>query len=270
MGKQRKFGLIGGGNMGEALIKGLIQSGIALPAEIIVSEPLDERRDYLRNEYQIAVESDNKALVIEAPVIILAVKPQVMEKVLNDIQARVEPNHLIITIAAGVKVETIQSVLPSDTPVIRAMPNTPALALSGATAIAPGSHAGKEHLEVARTLFEAVGIVVEVEEKNMDAVTALSGSGPAYVFVFMEALTDAGVLEGLPRDQAFLLACQTILGSAKLAKEAGVSPAQLKDKVTSPAGTTITGLMVLEKGGLRGLIMEAVQAASKRSAELGE
>ncbi len=269
MGKEKKFGLIGGGNMGEALVKGLIQSGEAGPREIIVSEPLAARRDYLKNEYQVAVEADNKAVIQAAPVIILAVKPQVMAKVLDNIRAEVTSNHLIISIAAGVKLETIQSAFGPGVPVVRAMPNTPALSLSGATAIAPGNHASKDDLKMARTLFEAVGIVVEVEEKSMDAVTALSGSGPAYVFVFMEALTDAGVLEGLPRDQAFLLACQTILGSAKLAREAGASPALLKDKVTSPAGTTIAGLMVLEKGGLRGLVMEAVKAAAERSKELG-
>ncbi|MBW2091713.1 MAG: pyrroline-5-carboxylate reductase [Deltaproteobacteria bacterium] len=269
MGTERKFGLIGGGNMGEALVKGLIQSGRAQPGEIIVSDPLAIRRDYLKEEYQVTVDEDNNAVVESAPAVILAVKPQVMSRVLDDIRDQVNANHLIISIAAGVKLESIESALAGEVPVVRAMPNTPALALSGATAISPGSYASGKHLKTARALFEAVGVVVEVEEKDMDAVTALSGSGPAYVFIFMEALTDAGVLEGLPRDQAFLLACQTILGSAKLAKEAGVSPAQLKDKVTSPAGTTIAGLMVLEKGGLRGLIMEAVKAAAERSKELG-
>ncbi|MBW2060691.1 MAG: pyrroline-5-carboxylate reductase [Deltaproteobacteria bacterium] len=270
MGTERRFGLIGGGNMGEALIKGLIQSGQARPEDIIVSDPLAARRSYLQEEYQVAAKDDNKSLVKEAAIIILAVKPQVLDEVLNEIQSVVEPRHLIISIAAGVSLPRIESALPSGTPTIRAMPNTPALALAGATAIAPGKHASEKHLAMARILFEAVGLVVEVAEKNMDAVTALSGSGPAYIFIILEALADAGVLEGLPRDQALLLAAQTILGSAKLVLESGFHPAQLKDRVTSPGGTTISGLMVLEKGGLRGLIMEAVRTAARRSAELGK
>ncbi len=269
MGVESSFGLIGGGNMGEALIKGLIQSRQRRPDQIIVSEPLEARREYLRKEYQISVAGDNQALVKEADNIILAIKPQIMGRVLDDIKPVVTPDHLVISIAAGVSLATIQAGLPDKIPVIRTMPNTPALVLAGAAAMAPGEYAGPEHMETARGLFEAVGLAVEVEEKHLDAVTGLSGSGPAYVFVFLEALTDAGVLMGLMRQDALTLAAQTILGSVQLAMETGKHTGQLKDMVTSPGGTTIAGLNVLEVGGFRGLIMEAVKAATNRSVELG-
>lgn len=199
MGTELSFGVVGGGNMGEALIKGLIKSGQCRPEQIIVSEPLESRREFLREEYQIIVTEDNQAVLKEAENIILAVKPQIMNRVLNDIKSAVTPDHLIISIAAGVNLATIQGALPDGVPVIRTMPNTPSLVLAGAAAMAPGIYAGPEHMALARRLFEAVGIVVQVEEKNMDAVTGLSGSGPAYVFVFLEALADAGVLMGLAR-----------------------------------------------------------------------
>ncbi|MBW2624046.1 MAG: pyrroline-5-carboxylate reductase [Deltaproteobacteria bacterium] len=269
MGTESSFGVIGGGNMGEALVKGLILSGQRGPAQIIVSEPLESRREFLREEYQIVVTEDNQVLMKEAENIILAVKPQIMDRVLDDIKAAVTPDHLIISIAAGVNLATIQGALPDGVPVIRTMPNTPALVLAGAAAMAPGKYAGPEHMETARGLFEAVGLVVEVEEKHLDAVTGLSGSGPAYVFIFLEALADAGVLMGLARPDALALAAQTILGSAQLAMETGRHTGQLKDMVTSPGGTTIAGLSVLELGGLRGLIMEAVKTATNRSIELG-
>lgn len=265
---QKKYAFIGGGNMGEALIKGLLKSGLAKSQDIVVAEPLAERRQYLKQEYRIAVDEDNKNAVKEAGIVVLAVKPQVIDKALKEIGQILDKNQLVISIAAGVKIERIESFLPEGTPVIRTMPNTPALVLCGATAMAPGKSVLKKHLKQALALFEAVGVAVEVEEKHMDAVTGLSGSGPAYVFIFLEALADGGVLQGLSREQALTLAAQTIFGSARLALEPGAHPGRLKDMVASPGGTTITGLQVLERGGLRGLIMDAVAAAAKRSSEL--
>jgi len=269
MEARRKYGVFGGGNMGEALIKGLLSSGLAEPGNVAVSEPLEERRSHLAKTYGVTVIDDNAALVPGTAVLILAIKPQVIGRVLESIRTLVELDQLVVSIAAGVTLGTIESSLKDGVPVIRAMPNTPALILEGATAVAGGRHATPEHMETARALFEAVGRVVEIEEKDMDAVTGLSGSGPAYFFVILEALADAGVLLGLPRDKAFMLAGQTALGAARLALEPGAHPGRLKDMVTSPGGTTIAGLKVLEQGGLRGLIMDAVAAAAQRSVELG-
>jgi len=264
----KSYGFIGGGNMGEALIRGLMASGHGEAHDIMVAEPDAERRRFLHETYGVAVEDDNRAVIRQAKTVVLAVKPQIIERVLNEIAPENFSGRLIISIAAGVKTARIEALLPQGTPVIRAMPNTPALVLKGATAITAGKSASPEHLNLARNLFNAVGLTVQIEEKNMDAVTGLSGSGPAYVFIILEALTDAGVLQGLSREQAFSLAAQTIYGSAALALEPGAHPGRLKDMVTSPGGTTITGLRILERGGLRGLIMDAVAAAAKRSAEL--
>ena len=269
MATRRKYGVFGGGNMGEALVKGLLSSGRAASEDVAVSEPLDERRSYLEETYKVKVLKENTALAPGAAVLILAVKPQVVVHVLEEIRTLVEPEQLVVSIAAGVTTGAIESTLRAGVPVVRAMPNTPALVLAGATAVAGGRHASAAHLEAARALFESVGRVVEVEEKDMDAVTGLSGSGPAYFFVMLEALADAGVLLGLPRDKALMLASQTALGAARLVLESGLHPGRLKDMVTSPGGTTIAGLKVLEQGGIRGLLMAAVEAATQRSLELG-
>ena len=269
MGRTIEFGLIGGGNMGEALIRGLIESKLTVPTAIMAADPVAERRAHLAEIHGITVVESNLEVARSAAVIILAVKPQIMPRILEEIGREVDSDGLVISIAAGINLQTLQSAFGHDVPVIRAMPNTPALILKGATAMAPGRFVSAQHLSLARRLFEAVGLVIQVEEKDMDAVTGLSGSGPAYVFIILEALADAGVLVGLPRDKALLLAGQTILGSARLAQERGIHPGQLKDMVASPGGTTIAGLKVLEKGGLRGLLMEAVDAATRRSAELG-
>lgn len=266
----KKIGLIGGGNMGEALIKGLLQSGHFDTSQITVSDISRDRLTYLQENYQVSTISDNGKVARAADVIILAVKPQQMGDVLGEIHAQVLHLPLVISIAAGVTIAAIEQVLGEAVPVVRVMPNTPALVLTGATAIAGGAHANSDHIATARMLFESVGLVVEVDESHMDAVTGLSGSGPAYVYLFIEALTDGGVLMGLPRPVARDLAVQTTMGAAKLVANSGSHLAALKDQITSPGGTTIHGLAVLESGGMRGMLMEAVEAATRRSAELGK
>lgn len=265
-----RLGFIGGGNMGEALIKGLLISGRFDASQIGVSDISQERLDHLHNTYQVSTVAGNRELAAGSDLIVLAVKPQQVGDVLGEINASLDHLPLMISIAAGVPIATLEQSLGKPVPVIRVMPNTPALVLAGASAIAAGTHASADHLAIAKVLFEAVGLVVEVEESHMDAVTGLSGSGPAYVFLFMEALIDAGVLMGLSRPVARDLAVHTTLGSAKLLAESGEHPGVLKDQITSPGGTTIHGLTILESGGLRGMIMDAVEAATRRSEELGK
>ena len=270
MGATKRFGFIGGGNMAEAIIKGVLQSGLAKPEEITVFDPDSDRKNLLKEDYGLEPATDNASLVKDSETVVLAVKPQTMDSVLNEIGSLFTNKHLVVSVAAGVPITRIQSAIGASTPVVRVMPNTPALVLSGAAALAGGSFAQEEHMARAAAIFESVGQAVIVEEKYLDVVTGLSGSGPAYVFVFLEALADGAVRMGLPRKEAWLLACQTVLGSAKLARDSGMHPGQLKDQVTSPGGTTIAGLHALEKGGFRGVVMDAVAAATTKSKELGK
>ena len=205
-----------------------------------------------------------------ANVVVLAVKPQVLPEVLAEIAPAASPDRLFISVAAGITCETIESALGGTATVVRAMPNTPALVQAGATVLAPGQHAGQADLDLARCIFEAVGIVEVLTESQMNAVTGLSGSGPAYVFVILESLADAGVKVGLPRPIALKLAAQTVMGAAKLLLDTNGHPGQLKDMVTSPGGTTIAGLHALEQGGLRTTLISAVEAATQRALELGK
>jgi pyrroline-5-carboxylate reductase len=263
------YGFIGGGNMGEALIKGLIASGKAQQDHIWVHDVNPSRLVHLTREYHIQMSEDNVDLVRRCGIVVLAVKPQNMEKVLMEVGPSLSDQHLVISIAAGITLNKLQSAISASTPVIRTMPNTPALVMAGATALAPGAFVNEYHMALARDLFESVGLAVEVEEKYLDIVTGLSGSGPAYVFVLMEAMADGALRMGLPRAAAQLLAAQSVLGAAKLLLESGRHPGELKDMVTSPGGTAITGLHALEKGGFRGTIMDAIAAATNRSRELG-
>jgi pyrroline-5-carboxylate reductase len=263
----KKIGFIGGGNMAEAIIKGLVGGGFPVGA-IMVAEPVSLRRDFLVSEYSVEVTDDNLDVARKADIIILAIKPQVAASVLTGLELVTSSDTLIISIMAGVSTGFIEETLTNGVRVIRCMPNTPALVQAAATALCPGRKATGQDLEIAREIFARVGVVVTVPEKQMDAVTGLSGSGPAYVFTFMEALADAGVKNGLPRDVAASLAVQTVLGAARMAAETGEHPALLREKVTSPGGTTIAGLHTLENGRFRGLIMDAVDAATQRSREL--
>lgn len=266
---QSKIGFIGGGKMAEALIRGIIQSQLFDSSQIITVEPLAERRQDLSDLYKINVAEDTKA-VADCGIIILAVKPQVMGSVLDGLTDIINVNHLIVSIAAGIPLSFIESRLCEKCRVIRVMPNTPALVLEGASALSGGAATTRDDIEICRNIFSAVGKCITVDEKYLDAVTGLSGSGPAYVFSFIEALIDGGVKVGLARGDAELLALQTVLGSVRLAMETGDHPAVLRSMVTSPGGTTIAGLHKLEKDGFRAAVMSCVEEATRRSKELGD
>lgn len=267
---KKTLGFLGAGNMAAALVKGLLHSKLVPPAGIIVSDVKADRLASLHQTHGIRTTSDNHELVRTSDVVVLAVKPQVIDKVLEAVGKDIRADQLVVSVAAGVPVSAIENRLPDGARVVRSMPNTPATALAGATAIAPGTHATDEDLAVARAIFEAVGRVVSLDETLLDAVTGLSGSGPAYVMLMIEALADGGVKVGLHRDTALLLAAQTVFGSAKLLLETGEHPGRLKDMVTSPGGTAIAGLHTLESGGLRRTLIDAVEAATMRAQALGE
>lgn len=267
--KGKRVGFLGGGNMGEALIRGLVGANL-VPLELMAATDVrTERTIQLTKQFGIAAHDDNARLVRESDVVILAVKPQVIGSVLAEIAPVVTAHHLIISIAAGVATATIRTGLGKDARIIRVMPNTPALVLQGAAAIARGPGAGPEDLAVAEEIFAAVGRVVVLEEAAMDAVTGLSGSGPAYVALVVESLADGGVRMGLDRATAMTLAAQTVLGAAQLLLETGMHPGTLKDMVSSPGGTTIAGIAALEEGGVRAAFIRAVERATLRSRELG-
>jgi pyrroline-5-carboxylate reductase len=260
-----KLGIIGGGVMGEALLSRLISRQIYVPKDVLVSEPQAQRRDFLASRYQVKVTADNQVVVDFSDVLLLAIKPQVFDAVVMPLSGRAQ--QLVVSILAGVPIRRLEAAFQGQ-PVVRAMPNTPATVGAGMTAIAPGTHTQPSHLQLAQQLFEAVGEVVEVPENLIDAVTGLSGSGPGYVAVMIEALIDGGVAVGLPRATATKLAIQTVRGTAELL-QTGIHPAELKDRVTSPGGTTIAGISHMEKAGVRSALIEAVRAAYIRSQELG-
>lgn len=267
-----KFGLIGGGVMGEALLSRLLASGMYQPSEVIVSEPTNLRRSFLEQEYSVTTTIDNCQVYRQTEdVVFLAIKPQVFSAVAQELASVLEKTSapLVISIMAGVSIHQLEAAFPR-TPVIRAMPNTPATVGAGVTALSGGAYVQPNHQETAGKIFAAVGEVVEVSESLMDAVTGLSGSGPAYVALFVEALADGGVASGLPRPIAQRLALETVLGTATLLKESKLHPAELKDRVTSPGGTTIAGIAQLERKSFRSALIEAVIAATARSQELGK
>lgn len=266
-----KLAIIGAGQMAEALAGGILASRWCAPASVRVTDVSQERRDLMKSRFGVAVGTDNREAAGWAEVVLLAVKPQTMSSVLEEL-SQVLPGRLVISIAAGWTIQRLgQGFEQSKQPprIVRVMPNTPALVREGMSAIACGSGVSEADAQLARTLFESVGRVVTVEERVMDAVTGLSGSGPAYVFLAIEALADGGVKMGLTRPVASLLAAQTVLGAAKMVLETDEHPARLKDRVASPGGTTIAGLHELEQGGLRATLMAAVEAATNRSKELG-
>jgi pyrroline-5-carboxylate reductase len=264
------IGFLGTGNMAEALIKGLTSAGVVEPTQVYGSDPRRERCKEIADRYGIHVTTHNEDVVRHAEIVVLSVKPQILAQVCDEVAPHLKPHALCISIAAGTPVAAIERHLPKGTRVVRTMPNTPALVGAGATAIAAGSHAKEEDIEAARRIFDAVGKTVVLDESQLDAVTGLSGSGPAYVFLIIEALSDAGVKMGLSRYNAQALAAQTVLGSAKLLIDTNEHPGRLKDMVTSPGGTAIAGLHTLEAGGLRTTLINAVEAATRRSRELGE
>ena len=267
--KTRRLGFLGAGNMSEALIKGLLHAKVLPPERILASDVKGDRLEHLHKIHGIRTTTDNHLLLRESDVLVLAVKPQAIDKVLTEVGADLRSDQLVVSVAAGVPIAALEARLPAGARVVRSMPNTPATVQAGATAIAGGAHAREDDLRIARELFEAVGRVVVLDEGLLDAVTGLSGSGPAYVMLIIEALADGGVKVGLHRDTALLLAAQTVFGSARLLLETGEHPGRLKDMVTSPGGTAIAGLHTLESGGLRKTLMDAVEVATRRAAELG-
>jgi pyrroline-5-carboxylate reductase len=263
----RKIAFIGGGNMAEAIIRGLLREDVGVG--ICVAEISPKRRDQLEGQFpNVRVVGDAAEAAGWGEVVILAIKPQQAESALDLIERAVTPDKLVISIMAGIPSSKIEANLVPGCRVVRAMPNTPGLIGAGATAVCSGRKASSDDLDLARQIFALIGVAVSVDEKLMDAVTGLSGSGPAYVFTFIEALADAGVKNGLPRDVAAQLAAQTVLGAARMVVETGEHTTLLKEKVTSPGGTTIAALHALENGGFRGVVMNAVDAASNRSKEL--
>lgn len=263
------IGFIGGGNMAEAILKGIISGGTAAES-ILVSEPLGPRRQQLASTYGARTTADNCEVAHTCSTIILAVKPQLAASVCSALKSDLNGKHLLVSIMAGISCSTLEGFFSEPVRVVRVMPNTPSLVLCGAAAIARGANAIEVDMAEVEAIFTMVGSCCRVDEKLMDAVTGLSGSGPAYVLTFIEALADGGVKNGLPRDVALSLALQTVLGTAKLLAETGEHPGSLRDKVTSPGGTTISGLHALEKGSFRATVMNAVEAATARSKELGK
>lgn len=255
--------------MGQAVVRGLLASGWAAKHEIIATHPEPEKAKALGEQLGIATETDNARAAKEADIVLLGVKPQIIKHALKDLRGVVKEEQLVISIAAGISTRFIEYYL-QDAPVIRCMPNLAVTVGMGASAMCAGSHVGQKHMDDARAIFEAVGTVEVVTESLMDAVTGLSGTGPMYVFHLIEAMADAGVKCGLTREVATRLAMQTVRGSARLAQTSDQHPAALKDQVTSPGGTAIAALHVLRKEAFSAIVMDAVEVATRRSAELGD
>lgn len=266
----RTIGFIGAGNMANAILSGLINSGIYTAEELSVSDIEGAKLQELSDRLGVKRFSSNRDLVRECGVILLAVKPQVIREVLEEIKDEIKDHHLIISIAAGIPIKMIRSIISPDTPIIRVMPNTPALIQKGVSALAPGKTASPDHMGTAKTIFDAVGKSVVVDEAMMDAVTALSGSGPGFVFKIMECFVQAGVKQGFDEQTSHLLVIQTFLGVAHLAEKSDLSLSRLREMVTSPGGTTAAGLASFEESGLTDTIIRAVDAACRRSVELGK
>jgi pyrroline-5-carboxylate reductase len=269
--KNKIIAIIGTGNMGDALVSGLIGSGSSNPQNIICSDVRKDKLDKIKTMYKVRTTTSNLKAVSQADIVIYAVKPQLMASVLIETAKKLDMSKLVISIAAGVPLAAMESCIDKDMRLIRVMPNIAAAVKEAATAIAAGAHATKEDIELAMEIFNSIGRCIFLKENYlMDAITGLSGSGPAYIFLIVDALADAGVKMGLSRQDSLFLASQTILGAAKLLIETQEHPGQLKDKVTSPGGTAIAGLATLESGGLRTTLIRAVEAATNRSKELGD
>jgi pyrroline-5-carboxylate reductase len=266
----KRFAFVGAGNMAEALVRGLLASGAVTGEDITVSGRRKERTLRTAERLGVHAAADNAECVHGADVVMLCVKPQVMGAVLAQVGSQVPPEALVISVAAGIPTSSMEHHLPPGARVVRSMPNTGAIVRQSATAIAGGSNATEADLDAAKAVFDSVGRTVVVDEVHLDAVTGLSGSGPAYMFLVIDALADAGVKVGLSRDVAMELAAQTVLGSAQLLLQTGEHPGRLKDQVTSPGGTAIAGIATLEAGGLRTTLINAVETATRRARELGE
>ncbi len=263
-------GIIGAGNMGEVLIRGLIQSGSVKNKDIITSDTNRERLSYIDKTYGVRTTTSNAKLVESASIVIIAVKPQNVDDLLEELSKSSHEEHLFISIVAGITTERLAAKMHHQSGIIRVMPNAPSSVLAGIAALCPGRNVSAGDLKRAVSIFECVGKTVVIRnEALMDVVTGLSGSGPAFVFLVIESLSDAGVQLGISRKEASLLAAQTAYGAAKMLLETGRHPSELKDIVATPGGTTFAGLKMLEKGNFRSTIMDAVEAATERSRDLG-
>lgn len=268
--KEKKVAVLGAGKLGETLIRGLLDAGVISNANVIVTAGHQKRLDEMMERFHVAGTLSNAQADGKADVIIISVKPQKVPAVVSEISDVVRPPQLLISVAASVSSAFIEKHLNSPVPVIRAMPNTPCLLNKGMTGIAAGKNASREHLETAKFIFDSVGRSVIVDEQHMDAITGLSASGPAFIYIVIESLAEAGVKVGLPRDIATELAAQTVVGAGSMVLETGEHPAKLKDTVTTPAGCTVDGILELEDGGLRVTLIKAVVKATSRAKELLE
>ena len=265
-----KIGVIGAGKIGSAIARGIIRAGLVKKENVMASDVTDELRQAIARDLDIKVTPDNGALCDFAEITILAVKPQIVDAVAREIAKKLGKSKLLVSVAAGVPLGRIETHLDPGARVVRVMPNIPCVVGAGAAGFAGGGHATPADLEKVGAILNSFGVGLAVEEKYLDAVTGLSGSGPAYVFLFMEALADGGVQVGLSRDVALKLAMQTVYGAARMALESNKHLSELKDEVTSPGGTTIAGLYAMEQNGFRGTVMKAVVSATRRSQELGK
>lgn len=265
-----KIGFIGAGAMAEALIKGILSSGNYTPDQLCASDISEARLKHLKATYEVAGHKNNSRVAAEADIIILAVKPDKAEEVILQVKDTITADQLLITIAAGVSTGAVEKWAGKEIPVVRVMPNTPCLVGKGISAVSPGRYCDSSHLEAAHRILGCVGKTVSVPEKLMNGVTGVSGSGPAYIYLVIEAMTDAAVTVGIPRDVAAQLVLSTVIGSAEMVAQTGQHPAVLKAQVVSPGGTTAAGVNELEDGKLRALFTRAVKAAAERAGEIGE
>jgi pyrroline-5-carboxylate reductase len=267
---KEKIGIIGAGKIGSAIARGIIRAGLVAKDHVMASDVSDPLRQSIAKELGIKVTPDNGKVCDFADIVILAVKPQIVDSVLKESARKLGKAKLLVSVAAGVPVSRLEANLAQGARVVRVMPNIPCVVGAGAAGYAGGEHASTKDMETVGWVLNSFGVAMPVEEKYLDAVTGLSGSGPAYVFLFIEALADGGVQAGLSRDVALKLAVQTVYGAARMALESSKHLGELKDEVTSPGGTTIAGLYALEQRGFRGTVMEAVASATRRSQELGK
>ena len=268
--KGKKLAVLGAGKLGETLISGMLDAGVISRDRIVATAKHAERLDALQTKYRIGVTTNNRKAVKGTPIVLLAVKPQAVQDLLEEIRTELTCDQVVISVVASVTTAFLERNLAASIPVIRAMPNTPCLVRSGMTALCKGAYAEEQHLKEAQRMFDSVGRTLILDEKYMDAVTGLSASGPAFMYIIIESLAEAGVKVGLPRSVATELAAQMTLGSAKMVLETSEHPARLKDIVTTPAGCTIDGILELEEGKLRVTLIKAVVKATQRASELLE
>ena len=264
----KEIGFIGSGNMAGAIMGGIVKKGIFRPEEIIASDASPAAREKTERELGVEVTADNRKTAEESRILVLSVKPQYYSTVIEEIRDLIRPEQIVITIAPGWTIETVEKAFGKEIRLVRTMPNTPALVLEGITAVCPNSHITEEDLTRVLAVLKSFGKAEVISEHLMDAVVSVSGSSPAYVYMFIEALADGAVADGMPRAQAYEFAAQAVYGSAKMVLETGKHPGELKDMVCSPAGTTIEAVRVLEEKGFRGCVLEAMQACTKKSKEM--